>query len=75
MKKMIELTNFPSISYSIAKIINECEDKKYRGFKIEVVNMVIKEILGKLDSSNFYVYAEFVEEVFDKNRHRGEEQD
>ena len=39
---MIELTNFPSVSYSIAKIINEGEDKKYRGFKIEVVNMVIK---------------------------------
>lgn len=28
-----------------------------------------------MSSQNFSVYIEFIEEVFDKNRHRGEEQD
>lgn len=37
MKRIVELTNFPSVSYAIAKMINEGEDKKYREFKVKIV--------------------------------------
>ncbi len=33
LKKMVELTNYPSICYSIVKLINEGEDQKYRNVK------------------------------------------
>lgn len=75
LKRMIELTNYPSVSYSIVKFINEGQDKKYRDFKTQIINMIIKEIIGKINENNFSVYVQFIEEVFDKNRHRNEEQD
>lgn len=42
LKKMIELTKYPSISYTIVKFINEFEDSQFRQFKLSIINMMIK---------------------------------
>lgn len=72
---MIELIVYPSLSYTLVKLLNETDDVKYHDFKLNIINMVVKTLIEKVKSQKFYTYCEFVDEVFDKNRHRSEEQD
>ena len=56
----------------MVKILNEGEDQKYKDWKIAITKGVIKQIIASLGSKEgFAVRTEWIEEVFDKNRHRG----
>lgn len=55
----------------LVKILNEGEDQKYKDWKIGITRNVIKEIAASLgNKEGFAVRTEWIEEVFDKNRHR-----
>jgi len=44
---MIELLVYPSLSYTLVKLLNETENVKYRDFKLNIINMVVKTLIEK----------------------------
>lgn len=47
---MIELLVYPSLSYTLVKLLNETDNAKYHDFKLNIMNMVVKTLIEKVKS-------------------------
>lgn len=47
---MIELLVYPSLSYTLVKLLNETDNAKYHDTKLYIMNMVVKTLIEKVKS-------------------------
>lgn len=56
IRKMVELMDFPSVSFALVRLISETDNEKFLNFKVRTVHLVMLRLLQNVHNSNFATY-------------------